>query len=153
MSTVQPIPPGHHTLTPSLTCKDAARAIEYYKRAFGATERGRMNGPGGLIMHAELLIGNSILFITDEMPDLGNPSPQKLGGTTVGLHVYTEDCDAMFKRAIEAGGTQRLPLADQFWGDRYGQITDPFGHVWGIGTHKEDLTEAQMMERMKALAS
>ena len=153
MSKVQPIPPGHHTLTPSLTIRDAARAIEYYKRAFGATERGRMNGPGGLIMHAELLIGNSILFITDEIPDMGNASPQKLGGTSVGLHVYTEDCDAMFKRAIEAGGTQRMPLADQFWGDRYGQITDPFGHVWGIGTHKEDVTEAQMIERMKAMSS
>lgn len=150
MSKVEPIPAGHHTLTPSLTIKGAAAAIEYYKRAFGAVERGVMKGPGGLIMHAELMIGNSILFLGDESPEAPGASPQKLGGTTVSLHIYTEDCDTMFKRAVDAGGTIRMPLADQFWGDRYGQITDPYGHIWGIGTHKEDLTEAQMMERMKA---
>lgn len=150
MSTVQPIPPGHHTVTPGLTVRDAARAIEFYKRAFGAVEKGRMNGPGGMIVHAEIKIGDSIVFLGDEMPGMGNPSPQKLGGTTVALHIYTEDVDAMYKRAIEAGATERMPLADQFWGDRYGQVTDPFGHAWGIATHKEDLTEAQMMERMKA---
>jgi len=151
MSKVDPIPTGFHTLTPSLTVKDAPRAIDYYQRVFGATEKGRMNGPGGLVMHAELKIGDSILFLTDEMPGMGNPSPQKLGGTAVSLHIYTEDCDAMFKRAIEAGGTENMPLADQFWGDRYGQIKDPFGHIWGIGTRKENVTEAEMKERMKAM--
>jgi uncharacterized glyoxalase superfamily protein PhnB len=150
MSKVNPIPPGHHTVTPSLTVRDAASAIDFYKRAFGAVERGAMKGPGGLIVHAEILIGDSIVFVNDEMPGMGNPSPQKVGATTVGLHIYTEDCDSMYKRAIEAGATETMPLADQFWGDRYGQLTDPFGHVWGIGTHKENLTEDEIAERMKA---
>ena len=150
MSTVQPIPPGHHTLTPGITVKGAARAIEFYKQAFGATEKGRMAGPAGSIMHAELLIGDSILFLGDEAPGMGNPSPLTLNATTVTLHIYTEDVDAMYKQAIAAGATERMPLMDQFWGDRYGQVTDPFGHAWGIATHKEDLTDAQMMERMKA---
>ena len=151
MSNVNPIPPGHHTITPSLTVRGAARAIDFYKRAFGAIERGAMKGPGDLIVHAEILIGDSIVFVTDEIPGMGNPSPQKLGATTVGIHIYTEDCDTMFKRAIEAGATEKMPLSDQFWGDRYGQVTDPFGHIWGIGTHKENVTEAQIMERMKAM--
>ncbi len=150
MSPVSAIPPGHHTVTPGLTVKGASKAIDFYKKAFGATEKGRMAGPDGMIMHAELLIGNSIIFLGDEMAGMGNPSPQKLGATTVTLHIYTEDADATFKSAIAAGATERMPMMDQFWGDRYGQVTDPFGHAWGIATHKEDLTEAQMMERMKA---
>ena len=151
MSPVQPIPAGHHSITPGLTVKGAAKAIEFYKQAFGAVEKGRMPGVDGLLMHAEIMIGNSYIFLGDEMPGMGNQSPQKLGATTVALHIYTEDADAMFKQAIAAGATERMPIADQFWGDRYGQVTDPFGHVWGIATHKEELTPAQMDERMKAM--
>jgi len=150
MSPVKPIPEGHHTVTPTLTVKGAAQAIEFYKKALGAVEKGRFPGPGGLIMHAEIKIGDSILFLSDEMPGMGNKSPQTLGGVANTLQIYTEDCDALFNRAVQAGAKVTMPMMDMFWGDRWGQVTDPFGHQWGIATHKEDLTMDEMTERGKA---
>jgi len=151
MGNVKPIPQGHHTVTPGLTIKGAAAAIEFYKKAFGAIDKGRMTDPSGKsIVHAELLIGDSYIFIGDESPDMGNKSPATLGGSPVALHIYTEDADAMFNRAVAAGAKVAMPLMDAFWGDRYGRVTDPFGHTWGIGTHKEDLTEAEIGKRAQA---
>ena len=150
MSPVQPVPPGTHTITPHLVVKGAAQAIDFYKQAFGAAEKARMPGPGGMIMHAEIKIGDSWIFLADEMPGMGNKSPQTLGGSAVTLHISAADCDAMFRQAVAAGATVRMPLMDMFWGDRYGQVADPFGHVWAISTHKEDLTHEQVIERGKA---
>ncbi len=138
---VTPIPEGYHTITPSLMVREAARAIDFYKKAFGAKELSRMHGPDGkTIMHAELEIGDSRLFLSDEFPDMGGRSPEALGGTPVGIHLYVEDVDVVFKRAVDAGAQVRMPVGDMFWGDRYGKLADPFGHEWGIGTHKLDLT-------------
>jgi len=148
---VSRIPEGFHTITPGLVVRDAARAIDFYKRAFGAEELVRMPGPDGRgVMHAELRIGDSVLFVGDEAPSMGSRSPQALGGTAVALHLYVEDVDKAFKRAIDAGAQVKMPVADMFWGDRYGKIADPFGHEWGLGTHKEDLTPAEMEKRAKA---
>ncbi len=145
------IPPGYHALTPQLTVQGADRAIDFYKRAFGAEERGRMAGPDGKsIMHAELKIGDSIFFVSDEFPTMGCRSPHSLGGITASLYIYVKDVDAAFRRAVAAGAQVRMPVADMFWGDRYGRVTDPFGHEWGLGTHKEDLTPGQI--RMRATA-
>jgi PhnB protein len=145
-SNVRPIPEGYHSITPSLTCKNAAAAIDFYKEAFGATEMSRMEGPGGSVGHAELRIGDSLIFVADEFPGMSAaPTP---GVTPASyLFVYTEDCDATFNRAVEAGATPTMPLADMFWGDRYGKITDPFGHSWGIGTHVEDVAPEEMERR------
>src|SRR5579862_3189881 len=148
MAKVKPIPEGYHTITPSLVVKDAAKAIDFYVKAFGATDRGRFEGPDGKIMHAEIMIGDSIVMLGDEMPEMGARGPQSLGGTPVKLHIYTDDADALFARATKAGATVRMPLADQFWGDRYGVVADPFGHEWSIGTHIKDLS----MEEMRSAA-
>lgn len=150
MSPVKPIPEGHHTVTPSLTVKGAKQAIEFYKKAFGATEHGVFLGPDGLVMHAEIKIGNSFLFLVDESPMMGNKSPLALGGNPVSIQLYVEDADTLFNRAVTAGAKVVMPIADQFWGDRWGQVADPYGHSWGIATHKEDLSMEQMMERAKA---
>jgi PhnB protein len=139
----KPIPEGSHSLTPYLVCRDAPKAIEFYKKAFGARELTRMPGPGGSVMHAELKIGDSIVMMGDASPEMGAPSPQELGGSPVALMLYVKDCDAVFQRAVEAGATVTMPLGDMFWGDRYGQLKDPFGHRWSIGTHKVDLTARQ----------
>lgn len=148
---VKPIPTGYHTLTPHLTVRGAARAIEFYKRAFGAKELERMPGPGGTnIVHAELKIGDSIVFLADEFPDMGARAPESLGGTTGSLHLYVKDVDAAFARAVAAGAQVRMPVSDMFWGDRYGKVVDPFGHEWGLGTHKEDLTPAEIGKRAQA---
>ena len=145
------IPGGYYTITPHLSVRGAARAIEFYKRAFGAKELMRMPGPDGkTIMHAELKIGDSIFFLNDEFPDMGCPSPQSLGGTPSALHLYVKDVDAAFNRAVAAGAQVRMPVSDMFWGDRYGKIIDPFGHEWGIGTHKEDLTPEEIRKRGEA---
>jgi len=145
-----PIPEGLHTITPHLTVKGAAQAIEFYKKAFGAVERNRMADPKGLIMHASLKIGESSFFLNDEIPGQEEAhSPSQLSGTTVILNLYVPDCDKVFNQAIAAGAKSVMPLADQFWGDRYGQLKDPYGHVWSIATHKEDLTPAEMEERGK----
>jgi len=146
---VKPIPEGFHSVTPYLTVNDAARAIDFYKRAFGATERFRMDGPAGKVGHAELKIGNSIVMIADEMPGAGTRSPQSLGGTTCGVFVYVEDVDAAFNRAASAGAKVDMPLADMFWGDRYGKLTDPFGHSWSMATHIEDVAPEEMARRSK----
>lgn len=145
-----PIPAGHHAITPHLVVKGAAEAIDFYKRAFGAEELGRMpmadsNGQAK-IGHAALQIGDSKLFVVDEFPDFGSFGPS--GSSPVTIHLYVTDADAAFARAVEAGATVTMPLADQFWGDRYGKLVDPFGHHWSIAEHLEDLTPAQMQERM-----
>ncbi len=143
----QPIPDGFHTVTPHLIMKDAAGAIEFYKNAFGAEETSRVPGPDGKIMHAELKIGSSMLMIADEFPDMGSRGPQSIGGSPVTLHIYVDDVDALFDRAVKAGGKVTMPLADMFWGDRYGRLEDPFGHQWSIGTHTEDLTPEEIGQR------
>jgi PhnB protein len=147
---VKPIPEGYHSLNPYLAVNDAAAAIEYYSEVFGAKERFRMDGPDGSIGHAELQIGDSVLMLADPNPQSSAKSPKELGGTSTGILLYVEDVDAIVKKATDAGGTLTMPVEDMFWGDRFGQVTDPFGHNWQIATHVEDLTEEQMAERAKA---
>jgi len=146
----QPIPEGYHTLTPYLTFDNAAEAIDFYKDAFGATERMRMEAPDGKIGHAEIEIGDSILMVSDAFPNSTSRSPSELGGTTAGAFMYVDDVDAVVKRAVEGGSTLTMEVADQFWGDRFGSITDPFGHSWLIATHVEDVPPEEMAERAKA---
>ena len=141
---VKPIPDGYHTLTPYMTVRDAKRAIEFYKQAFGAVERGVMNSPDGKVMHAELIIGNSIFMLADEFPEYGSMAPERAGGSGMGLHIYVEDVDAAFDRAVKAGAGVDMPVMDMFWGDRYGKLHDPFGHRWSIATHKADLSPEDM---------
>ena len=150
----KPIPDGFHTLTPHLVVKGASKAIDFYKKAFGAQEIKRMPGPDGKsIIHADLKIGDSRLLLVDEFPDMNARGPQTVGGTPVSIHMYVEDADAAFEKAVAAGAEVRMPLADQFWGDRYGVVTDPFGHVWSIATHKEDLTPEEIGRRAQAAFS
>ena len=144
---VSPIPRGYHSVTPAIMVRGAAGAIDFYKRAFGARERMRMAGPDGKVMHAELRFGDSVVFLGDEMPDQGKPSPQTLGNATGSLHLYVPNVDVAVKRAVDAGARVTMPIADMFWGDRYGKVTDPYGHEWGLATHKEDVTPAQMKKR------
>jgi uncharacterized glyoxalase superfamily protein PhnB len=151
---VRPIPEGYHSLTPGLVVHNAAEAIEFYKRAFGARELARMPTPDGQkVWHAELQIGDSRLMLGDEMPGMGSRSPKSLGGTASSIHLYVEDADAAVERAVEAGATVTMPLEDAFWGDRYGQVTDPFGHSWGIATRREELSEAEMARRAEQFAA
>ncbi|MBI5094812.1 MAG: VOC family protein [Candidatus Hydrogenedentes bacterium] len=145
------IPMGYHTVTPSVIVNSAARALEFYQRAFGAVELYRLVEPGGKIGHAEIQIGDSIVMLSDEYPDFGFNSPKTLGGSPVSLLVYVEDADAVFAQAIAAGATERGPVTDQFWGDRSGAVEDPFGHVWNIAAHREDLSPAEMQTRFTAL--
>jgi PhnB protein len=147
MANVKPIPEGYHSVTPYLICDGAADAIEYYKKTFGATELFRMDH-GGKIGHAELKIGDSPIMLADEYPEMDYRSPKALGGTPVSLMIYVEDVDSVYKQAIDAGATEVKPLQDQFYGDRSGTLTDPFGHVWTIATHKEDVTMEEMNRRM-----
>jgi uncharacterized glyoxalase superfamily protein PhnB len=142
---VQSIPDGFHTLTPHLVVRRAAKAIEFYKKAFGAEEIMRAPAPGGqTIMHAEIRIGDSIVMLTDEWPDAGCVGPQSLKGTPITLHLYVQDADAAWKRAVGAGATVKMPLENQFWGDRYGLLEDPFGHAWSISQHIADYTPEQI---------
>jgi PhnB protein len=143
---VQAIPKGFTTVTPHLKIKGAAQAIEFYKKAFGAQELGRMAMPDGRVAHAELKIGNSMIMLNDEIPEWGafGPGPK---GAGLGLHLYVEDCDALMAQATAAGAKVTMPLADMFWGDRYGKLVDPYGHEWAIATHKEDLTPEEMERR------
>ena len=145
---VKPIPEGYHTLTPYLTVRDAFRAIEFYKQAFGAQERGVMKGPDGKVMHAELKIGDSIIMLGDEFPEYGALSPLSTGGAGMGLHIYVDGVDAAFDRAVKAGARVDMPVSDQFWGDRYGKLTDPFGHKWSIATHTKDMSAEEMKRNM-----
>ncbi len=147
---VKPVPEGFHTATPTLIVRNAAQAIEFYKNVFGAEERMRMPSPDGKISHAELKIGDSIIFLSDEFPNMGGKSPQTLGGHSGGIYLYVEDVDDVFQRAIDAGGTAAMPVTDMFWGDRHGNFTDPFGHSWGVSTHTEDLSEEEIGERAQA---
>ena len=147
---VKPIPEGYHTLTPSLAVDNAAEAIEFYKRAFGARERARMEGPGGTIAHAELESGDSVLMLSDPFPQAGASSPTQVGATTVGLFLYVEDVDAVVKRAVDAGATVTMPVDDMFWGDRFGSVSDPYGHSWSLATHVEDVPPEELEERGRA---
>jgi PhnB protein len=146
---VKPIPQGFHSVTPYLTLNDAARAIDFYKRAFGAQELVRMDGPDGKISHAEIKIGDSIIMLGDENADNSAKSPLSLGGTTSGIMLYVGDVDKTFNQAVSAGALVEAPLADMFWGDRFGKLTDPFGHSWSLATHKEDVAPAEMSKRMQ----
>jgi PhnB protein len=144
----KPIPDGYHTLTPNLRVRGGEQAIEFYKKAFDAELLGKMPGPDGKsVMHAELKIGDSRFMLGDEMKDAGYASPQTLGGTGTTIHIYVKDADAAFKKALAAGAKVRMPLSDMFWGDRYGVVTDPYGHEWSIATHKEDLTPQEIQKR------
>ncbi len=145
----KPIPDGFHTITPHLIVSDAAKAIEFYKKAFGAQEHERFMAPDGKgVMHAQLEIGNSMLMLGNEFPP-HCLSPKSRGGTSVTLSLYVENADASFDRAVKAGCTVKMPMMDQFWGDRYGQVEDPFGHQWSIATHKQDLTKEQIATNAK----
>lgn len=144
---VKPIPDGYHSITPYLIIRDAARALDFYKQALGAEELFRMASPDGQIGHAEIKIGNSILMLADEHPEMGYQSPQSYGGTPVSIMLYVEDVDARFQKAVAAGAKVKRPLKDQFYGDRSGTIADPFGHEWTIATHKEDLPPAEIERR------
>ena len=148
---VKPIPDGYHSLTPYLIVGDPAAAIEFYKKAFNATELLRLEGPGGMIAHAEVKIGNSPVMLAGEYPDMGYRAPPHYGGTPASFMIYVEDCDAVFTQAIAAGAKEMKPVQDQFYGDRSGTVADPFGHVWSISTHKEDLTQEEINERMAAM--
>jgi PhnB protein len=139
------VPEGYHTITPQLTLDNAAQAIEWYKKALGAEELMRSAGPDGKIMHAELRIGDSRIMVNDPM--MGGKGPKAIGGSPASLWLYVEDCDALFNRAVAAGAQVRMPMADQFWGDRCGGIADPQGYMWSIATHKEDLTQEEMQRR------
>lgn len=149
---VKPIPDGYHTATPYLIVRDAARAIDFYTRAFGAMELMRLPDPSGKMRHAEIKIGNSPIMLADEFPDMGYRSPQSLGGAAVGLMLYVEDVDAQFSQAIAAGAKVLNPVADQFYGDRSGTLEDPFGHVWTLATHKEDVAPEEIHRRFVALS-
>jgi PhnB protein len=146
----KPIPEGYHTLTPYLALDNAAEAIEFYKRAFGAVELTRMNGPDGLIGHAQIRIGDSIMMLSDAFPQSTVRPPKELGTTSASIFMYVEDVDAVVKQAVDAGATVTMEVADQFWGDRFGTVEDPFGHVWSIATHIEDLTPEEIGERGQA---
>ena len=149
MSKVSYIPKGYNTVTPYLVIKGAARAIEYYKSVFGATVVVRMDGPNGSVGHAELQIGDSRIMLADENPQMGNRSAESIGASPVSLYVYLPDCDQVVAKATAEGAKILKPVEDQFYGDRSGFIQDPFGHLWGIATHKEDVSPQEMKERMK----
>ena len=146
----QPIPDGYHTVSPYLAVDDAEKAIEYYTKAFGAKETVRMDGPDGRIGHAELKIGDSLVMLSDPFPQASTTPPKELGGTSSSIFMYVEDVDAVVQKAVDAGATVTMEVEDQFWGDRFGSITDPFGHNWSIATHVEDLTPEEIEARGKA---
>ena len=144
---VKPIPDGYHSVTPYLIVNGGAKAIDFYKRAFGAKELGRMEMPGGRIGHAEIQIGDSRIMLADEFPEMDARGPEALGGSPVGLMIYVNDVDAQFRQAIAAGGKEIRPVVDQFYGDRSGTLADPFGHKWTISTHKEDVSSEELDKR------
>jgi PhnB protein len=150
MANVKPIPDGYHSVTPYLIINGASDAIEFYKKAFGATELFRMPAPGGKIGHAEIKIGDSPIMLSDEHTEMGYVGPETLGGTPVSIMIYVEDVDTVYNQAIAAGGKELKPLQDQFYGDRSGSLKDPYGHMWHVATHKEDVSPEEMDKRMKA---
>jgi len=148
---IKAVPECYHTITPHLTVKGASQAIEFYKNAFGAEEIIRLPGPDGKsLMHAAIKIGDSVLFLVDECSHMGYLGPHGTGGTPVTIHLYVEDVDTVFNKAVAAGAQVGMPVEDAFWGDRYGRLTDPFGHSWSLGTHKEDLTPEEIAKRAQA---
>ncbi len=147
------VPDGYHSVTPYLVVDGAAKAIEFYERAFGAKKIMAMPGPGGKIMHAEIKIGDSIIMLSDESPEMGSRGPKTLGGTPTSLFLYVDDVDMLYQGAIAAGATAEQPPQDAFWGDRWGSLHDPFGHSWQLATHKEDLTPAEIQQRAAAAAA
>ncbi|GGB82772.1 glyoxalase [Pseudoduganella buxea] len=152
MNQPKKVPDDMHTITPHLVCRDAAAAIEFYKKAFGAVEMARMPVPdgSGKLMHAMVKIGDSNIMLVDEFPEMGCVGPQTLNGSPVTLHFYTEDVDAAFQRALDAGATTKMPVADMFWGDRYGMVTDPFGHLWSLATHIREVSPEEAIEASKS---
>jgi PhnB protein len=152
MADVKPIPDGYHSLTPYLIVEGAAKALEFYKQAFGATELFRMEHEGR-IGHAEMKIGDSPFMLADACAEMGNKGPKDLGGTAVSLMIYVDDVDTTYKQALAAGGVEMKPLQDQFYGDRSGTLTDPFGHVWTVATHKEDVSPEEIDKRLAAMAA
>jgi len=148
---VKPVPEGYHTVTPYLIVSGGAKAIDFYKRALGATEKLRLEGPDGKIGHAEIEIGDSVIMLADEFPEMGAKSPQSIGGTPVGICLYVENVDTRFEQAVKAGAKIERPLQDQFYGDRSGTVIDPFGHKWTIATHIEDVSEEELSRRMAAM--
>jgi PhnB protein len=150
MAHVQPVPEGYHSVTPYLVVDGASKAIEFYKRAFGAVERFRMPAPDDKVGHAEIQVGDSVIMLSDPFPEMGANAPSGAGNSSAGLMLYVPDVDALFKQAVDAGATVTMPLADQFWGDRYGKVRDPFGHSWQLATHIEDVSPEEMMKRAEA---
>jgi PhnB protein len=150
--TVKPVPDGYHTATPYLVVDRAAKALDFYARAFGAAERMRMPGPGGKVGHAEIKIGDSVIMLADEHPEMGARGPRAYGGAAVSLHLYVPDVDATVKQAVAAGAKVLQPVEDKFYGDRMGTIEDPFGHHWHVSTHKEDVSPEEMARRAAAMA-
>jgi PhnB protein len=149
---VKPIPDGYHTATPYLIVRGAAKAIDFYQQAFGATERMRFADPSGRIGHAEITIGDSVIMLADEFPEMGFRGPESLGGSPVGILLYVEDVDAQASRATAAGAKVLRPVTDQFYGDRSGTFADPFGHTWTLATHKEDVSPEELNRRFEACA-
>ena len=152
-TSVKPIPDGMHSLTPHLVCNGAAEAIEFYKKAFGAVEMGRLPGPDGKLMHAQVRIGDSVLMLTDEWPNMGSVGPKTLKGSPVTIHLYVTDADATFAQAVAAGAKATMPVADMPWGDRYGRLEDPFGHHWSVATHLRDLTPEEIKQNFAKMPS
>ena len=148
---VAAIPEGYPTITPHLVIAGCAEAIAFYVKAFGADERFRMPGPEGKCMHAEIQIGDSVVMLADEFPEMGSRSPKAYGGTPVALHIYVEDVDRVFQQAVEAGAVPVMPPADMFWGDRYARVSDPFGHTWALATHIKDLSPEEIQAGMEAM--
>jgi len=146
----QAIPAGYGTVTPYLVCHEAGKAIDFYKKALGAKEKMRMSGPGGKVMHAALKIGDSMVMVCDEMPEMGARSPQSVGGSPMSVFLYVKNVDAVFAKATAAGATTVMPVQDMFWGDRFGRVKDPFGYEWQMATHKEDLTAKQIAKRAQS---
>ncbi len=150
---VQPIPKGYHSVTPFLVVNDAARAIDFYKRAFGAQEKSRFDGPDGKVVHAELKIGDSVIMLSDELPENRTRSPHTLRGSSAGIFLYVDNVDNVFRQAVSAGAKAEAQPSDMFWGDRFAALTDPFGHHWSLATHKEDLSREEMAKRSKEFMS
>jgi len=142
------IPDGMHTVTPHLVCDGAGKAIDFYKKAFGAVELSRLPGPDGKLMHGSFRIGDSVIMLADEFPTYGSFGPKALKGTPVVIHLYVEDADAFAKRAVDAGAKLTMPVSEMFWGDRYGQLEDPFGHKWSVATHVRDMNPEEMKKAM-----
>jgi PhnB protein len=143
----QPVPEGYNTVTPYLAVEDAAAAIDFYRRAFGAKERVRMPGPDGKVMHAELEIGDSLVMLSDPFPQASTAPPKELGGTSASVFLYVEDTDTLYREAVDAGGTSLMEPDDMFWGDRFASVQDPFGHTWTIATHVEDVSPEELERR------